>query len=822
MGEGANRVTMGSGAGTGGSFIWRFGEGVAALLAALYHEGGRAQMAGPDGEPHRAMPKRPRPATVAIPIGSGRRSVPLFLEGGAARISGWIEQEHEARTGFLLLPVMLALGILLYFAASSEPSLWAGGSLTVLLALGARVSRGTTRNTLIGLTFLAAGFTAATARTTLVTSPMLEKPGLYRISGFIEAIDPTSRRHRITLRVTAMEDSRGQSLPYRLRIGVPGAAQFVAGDSVSLRARLSPPSEPAMPGGYDFRRESFFRSIGGAGYAIGRVEALSVDTRPDISLRVNAAVDRWRNALTARIARAIGGEEGALAAALVTGKRGLISNETNDDLRGSGLYHIVSISGLHMVLAAGVMFWSLRAFLALFPSMALRYPIKKWAAVGAMLGATAYCVFSGSEVATERSLIMTLVMLGAILADRPALAMRNVAISALIVLAREPESLLGPSFQMSFAAVAALIAGHDLWRRYRPEKAPEENARGLLRPGILAQTMRVLLLAFGGIIATTVLASLATAPFSAYHFHRLNPYGLIGNALAIPLVSLVVMPSAVIGTLLVPFGLDGVVWSMMGEGMRGVLFVANKVSNLEGAAPPVPRAPPYLFALLVSALVVLVIFRSALRFLSIPILLLWLILLRSAPLPDLMIAADGRMALFRAESGKYTLLSPATPSTFTLQQWLPALGDPRLPADPSLKQGTKCDRDGCTGRTSAGYRIVLGLSPEAARLDCQRADILITARRFAPAACRDTVTLLAEETHRRYGAQRLILDGTRIAVRESSLDPERPRPWRRTPPAELVVIEEQTPVSQQTDSTQKSRRAEPPGLPDDEPALLPP
>lgn len=766
------------------------------------------------------MIRRQRSTILALPIRSGWRPFEPFGTL-AAKVSGWIDEERAARTGFLLLPVLFALGILLYFSARTEPALWAGASLAILSALSAVLWR-RPRPVLIGLAFLAAGFAAATWRTALVASPMLERAGLYRVSGFIEAVDATQRRHRITLRVTAIEDARGQAVPYRLRIGAPGAAQFSAGDHVAVRARLSPPSEPAMPGGYDFRRESFFRAIGGAGYTIGRIESQPTEIRPDFSLRFHAAVDRWRNALTERIARTIGSEEGALAAALVTGKRGLISNETNDDLRGSGLYHIVSISGLHMVMAAGVMFWSLRALLALFPSIALRYPIKKWAAAGAMLGATAYCVFSGSEVATERSLIMTLVMLGAILVDRPALAMRNVAISALIVLAREPESLLGPSFQMSYAAVAALIAGNALWRRYRPEREPMEGQGRFMQAGILARAIRVLLLAFGGILATTILASLATAPFSAYHFHRLNPYGLIGNALAIPLVSLVVMPCAVIGTLLVPFGLDGPIWAVMGEGMRGVLFVAARVASLDGAAPPVPRMPAYLFGLLVIALIVLVMLSSALRFLSIPILVLWVMLVRAAPLPDLMIAPDGRMALFRAESGRYALLSPGTPSSFTLQQWLPSIGDPRLPADPSLKKETQCDRFGCTGRTASGQRISLSLVPESVRQDCQRAGLIITPWRFPSEACSVNTTLIAEDTHRRYGAQRIMLEGARIIARETSLDPIHPRPWRRTPPSEPAASDAATSVTNPQISTGTSRRSEVPGLPEEEPGLLPP
>lgn len=735
-----------------------------------------------------------------------------------AQLARWIEQERELRTGFLLLPVAFALGILAYFAASAEPRLWAGPALLTLAGLLAVKLEGWARALAIGLALFAAGFTAGTIRTATIATPMLERAIPVSISGFVEQVDAGPRRHRLTLRLTHIADERA-GRPYRVRIGVPGRPTVEPGAHITVRTRLSPPSEPAMPGGYDFRRDSFFRAVGAVGYALGRIEVTAPRAAADITLTVNAFIDRARNAMTDRIAHTIGGEAGALSAALVTGKRGLISNETNDQLRASGLYHIVSISGLHMVLAAGVMFWTLRALLALSPALALRYPIKKWAAGGAMIGAAAYCIFSGSEVATERSLIMMLVMLGAILVDRPALALRNVALSALIVLAREPEALLGPSFQMSYAAVAALIAGNDLWRRYRPQ--PEPEPRGRFRPGLLERALRAMLLAFLGIVATTVLASLATAPFSAWHFHRLNPYGLIGNALAIPLVSLVVMPAAVIGTMLLPFGFDAMVWAVMGEGIRGVLFVAEKVAAIEGAAPPVARAPTDLFAILVVALLVLVIFRSPLRFLAAPLVILWAILLRTTPLPDLMLAPDGRMALFRAEDGRYALLSPASPSNFTLQQWLPALGDARQPADPTLKQATRCDKLGCTGTLADGKRIALSLTPEAVRLDCQRAHLVITPARVDPVLCGPNRLLIAWDDFERFGAQRITLADGRIAARETSLDPRAVRPWRKAPPTESPEAETAASTHEPpAPSLPRSRSTDRP-VPEEDPALSP-
>lgn len=693
-----------------------------------------------------------------------------------------LARESEYRTGFLWLPIAFGLGILLYFAAHDEPALWAGPALAALALVPSIRAHGLARMIALAVLFAALGFSAASLRTASVASPMLERDLMVEVKGFVETLDATPSRQRLTLRPTAVEGLDAARLPFRLRIGAPGRSGANPGDFVVLKARLAPPSEAAMPGGYDFRRESFFRGIGGVGYAIGAVKLEAPPGIAPLDLRINAAIDRWRNALTDRIALAIGGDAGALSAALVTGKRGLIPEGTNDDLRASGLYHIVSISGLHMVLAAGVLFWLVRALLAAIPAIALTHPIKKYAAVVAMIGASFYCVFSGSEVATERSLIMTLVMLGAILVDRPALAMRNLAISALIVLAREPESLLGPSFQMSFAAVASLIAGNQIWRDWRAGHPHVEH-------GPLGRGIRKLALAFLGIVATTLVATLATAPFSAFHFHRLNLYGLIGNSLAIPLVSLVVMPAAVTGTLLLPFGLDGIIWKLMGQGVAGVLIVAERVATIENAAFPVARMPGYSFALLVGALLTLVALRTRLRWASLGLFGLWGASVHAVALPDIVIDPTGRLALIRGEEGRFRVLAIGTASRFTLSQWLPALGDPRRPDDPTLRHKTRCDKEGCTARLHNGQQVALVARPAALREDCRRADIVITP--LAGIVACDRIKLLARAHFDRYGATRIFLPAparnSSAALSpspgewqlETGLDPATDRPWRR-------------------------------------------
>lgn len=735
------------------------------------------------------MPKsRTSPRAIAQTLRYySRLPVAEWLTLSRAYLAKAWDEEHTHRTGFLWLPVAFGLGILAYFAARQEPSLWAGPGLAALALIWSVKARGLLQGIVLALLFMALGFSAGTFRAALQHAPMLERQGIYEITGFIEQIDITANRHRLLMRPTVIEGVKPEALPFRIRVGAPGQGVMEPGAHIKLRARLGPPSEAAMPGGYDFRRDSFFRAIGAVGYALGTPQTEKSESMAPLGLRLNASIDHWRNMLTDRIARAIGGEAGALSAALITGKRGLISENTNDDLRASGLYHIVSISGLHMVLAAGVLFWLIRAMLAAMPGIALRYPIKKIAAIGGMAGATFYCIFSGSEVATERSLIMILVMLGAVVFDRPALAMRNLALSALIVLAREPESLLGPSFQMSFAAVAGLISANQVWRDWRATHAPaKEHA-------LVARWARTLIIAFLGIIATTLVASIATAPFSAWHFHRLNPYGVIGNALAIPLVSLVVMPAAVAGTLLVPFGLDWIIWLAMGEGVGGVLFVAERVAQIENAAFPVARASNLSFAILIAGMLFFACLRSKLRWFSLILLGLWAMSVRQSPLPDLLVDPTGKTALVMGESGRYRLLSVGSASTFTLAQWLPSLGDVRGPRDASLKEGVRCDTAGCTTRLRDGRIIALSLKRDSLRQDCQTADIIITPQ-SGISAC-DRAKRVLDRTHfERYGATRIVTHNATDWQMEATLSPDSQRPWRK--PSKAMPSSKLEPSSQ--------------------------
>lgn len=677
-----------------------------------------------------------------------------------------VETETARRTWFNWLPVAFGLGIAAYFMADREPLWWGPPAFMgafAALAIALR-RRPVAFMVMIALCMACAGMLAATLRTERVMAPAIERTMIAKLSGFVESVEERTRDMRIVVLVTGFGTTPSDQLPQRVRITVPKGA-LAAGEHISVTGRLMPPPEAARPGGYDFARDAFFRGLGAVGSGLGQIERSPAPGLAPLALRMNAAIDVARNAMTERIATLIGGQAGAVAAALVTGKRGLISEETNEILRGAGIYHIVSISGLHMVLAAGAIFWLARAALALVPAAALSWPVKKIAAVLAMLGATAYCIFSGSEVATERSLIMTLVMLGAILADRPALSMRNLAIAALIVLALEPDAMLGPSFQMSFGAVAALIAFAE-WQRLRPK--PES-----VEPGLVGRALRAVKFGFVGMFITSVLAALATAPFGAYHFQTYNPFGLLGNMLALPFVSLVVMPAAVAGALLYPLGLDAMAWWIMGLATEPVLAVSRFVSDFGGSTQVVPAYGVAAVGSLGFALILMTLLTTWLRALALLPLAAGVALAANPPRADIFIDREAAGVAARASDGRLAVMG--RPGSFVAEQWLKADGDGRKPDDASTREGSACDTGGCVISLPNGRTVAWSRDPLTVSEDCQRADLVVTPLRW-DGAC--AALMVDRRTLDRFGAISISATPAGLVAR-TGRNPDAPRAWSR-------------------------------------------
>lgn len=705
------------------------------------------------------------PAAVAALAGAMRdRSRLAALRQQAWRaLRGWLTEDIAERRLFLWTPVCFGAGVLLYFAADREPSLWAPLLACLVFALGARAALA--RDALaafrvcLALSLVFAGFAASVWRTHSVSAPFLKRMSVATTTAYVENVDDHRGGKRLLLRVVAIEGLDAADLPNRIRVTARNAEGLRAGATIRAKMRLLPPARPSEPGGYDFARAAYFQGIGAVGNVASRIEPAPDAAAPWVA-RVNAWIDRGRNDLTHRIASVIGGGDGAVAASLVTGKRGLIPEQATEDLRAAGVYHVVSISGLHMMLAAGMFLWTLRALLALFPAVALRYPIKKWAAGFAIFGVIAYDAFAGSEVATERSLVMILVILVAVLLDRPALSMRNLAIAALIILALEPEQTLAPGFQMSFAAVAAMIAAF--------ERRPGDLSRDGPPPPRLRSAVTATLL-------TTLVAGLATDPYATFHFHRISLYGVIGNALTLPLVEFLVMPAAVLGVAAGPFGLDAPVWTVMGWGVSGMMAVAHWVAGLSSATRQFPAFGGGALLLFTLALLWLTLWTTPLRWAGLGVAALGLALAASTPRPLAMADAQGKALAARNLSGGLDVLN-ARVNPFAVQQWLAADADPRGARDHALTGAGRCDALGCVATLPDGRAVALVLEKQALAEDCARAAIVITP---LPAAdlCKGPDLVLDAAHFRARGATQIFTDsagGWRlVTARREGYD----RPW---------------------------------------------
>ena len=415
--------------------------------------------------------------------------------------------------------------------------------------------------------------------------PLDKRIGQASIEGRVVAASALPSGIRLLLEDVAIRGRDERALPRRVRITVRASGATAApGDQVRVRAVLMPPPGPALPGAFDFQRKAFFDGLGAVGYAVGRIQLVEARSQSTIGDRVA----RLRQAISARVRASLPGSAGAIAATLMTGDRGAIAARDLAAMRDSGLAHLLAISGLHIGLIAAILFFTVRGLLALAPRVALNYPIKKWAAAAAMLGAFAYLLITGLTIPTQRAFLMTSIVLLAVILDRSVISMGLVAWAAAVVLLLSPESLLGPSFQMSFAAVVALIAAYEVCR------APMIDWLGGGGIG------RRVLLYFMGIGLTTLVAGLATTPFAIFHFNRFVAFGLAANLVAVPVMALWIMPWAMLAYVLMPFGLERLALVPMGTGIDLVLGVAHTVAAWPGAVwllPPMPTVGLVLVAL---------------------------------------------------------------------------------------------------------------------------------------------------------------------------------------------------------------------------------
>ena len=667
----------------------------------------------------------------------------------------------------LWLPVAFALGVGTYFALGFEPAPWSGalGLLGSLVALWCLRKRGAVLLLCFALASATAGFTAAQLRSALVSAPILEKSLKGRsVEGEVVQLEPRAKGRRVVLRSLVISGLAPEETPARVRISLAGehGADLRPGDRIALRAELRPPPGPVAPDAFDFGRRAYFQSLGGFGFAFGGPKLLARGGQNDWTLWLADL----RQAIAERIRARLPGESGAVAVALMIGQRGGISEAVLEDMRGAGLAHLLAISGLHMGLIAGWLFLFLRGLLALVPRFALYYPIKKWAAAVAVIGAFAYLGIAGAPIPTIRAFIMVATVLAAVMLDRRALSLRLVAWAAAIILAVLPESLVSVSFQLSFAAVVALIATYESLALRGRSWTAERNWP--TRTAVYV----------GSVALTSLIASLATAPFAAYHFNRIALYGILANLLAVPLTAFWIMPWALIAFLLMPFGLEGLALAPMGWGIDLLLFIAAKVAAWPGAFLPVKAMP--LAALLAFALggLWLCIWQRPWRYGGIAAFAVAVLLAGLAKPPDLWVSDDGRLFGIRGDDARLYLSSRRI-GRFEAEIWQRRAGlsaQASFPKEGAVLEGAlRCDPLGCL-YGKAGQRVAFLVDPRGLWEDCAEATVLISSEPVRRASCPEPAVLIDRFDLWRNGAYSLRLEAGEVAVK--SVREERgERPW---------------------------------------------
>ncbi|PWR25836.1 ComEC/Rec2 family competence protein [Zavarzinia aquatilis] len=593
---------------------------------------------------------------------------------------------------FLWLPVGIGAGIALYFALPVEPSPLASALPALVFGaayVGLRRHKGLAV-VLLALLALSLGFGAAKWRAERVgTSVLAQRLAPLELEARVHEMEARpGERPRAVLGDILGGDGHAP-LPRRIRVTFDPdmlAAPFPPGARIRFTGILLPPPGPVMPGAPDYGRNLWFDGIGAVGYATAAPQLLAGSA---------GGLDAWRQRAADGLVLAMPAPEGGIAAALMLGLRGAVPEAVEARWRAAGISHILSISGLHIGLAAGVILFSLRLLLAAVPFLSLRFPVKKWAAAAAILSAGAYMVVAGMDVPAQRSFIMTGIVLFAVLVDRLAITLRLVAIAAAIVLLIEPESLTAPGFGMSFASVTALVAAYEA---ARTRVASWRAGGGWLRRGLLA---------LGGILASSVIATLATAPFAIAHFGRLSVYGLAANLLAIPVTGFVIMPAAVATAVLAPLGLEAPALAVLGFGIRLVDDLAIAIEPLPGAAMAVPAMGQGALLLFVLGGLCLCLWRGGFRLSGLPLIAagfaLWLAGTMQTPL--LLIHGEGR-AVAAPVGGRLLALPPASPR-FVVEQWAERLG---LPAPDILPARDVCRRGICTLKLGTGGEVTVASS----------------------------------------------------------------------------------------------------------------
>lgn len=673
--------------------------------------------------------------------------------GGLSRLSGAVAGRAEAflaGAGFDRAPwlaVIFAGGILAWFALPG-PWQWAsvlGSALfTALLAIAMwrdRDDREHLRKALIASALVfAAGIAVIWLRSEMVGAEPIERPMIEQVQGYVlEREDqPADDRIRLTLAVRDAESGEGRKIRINIPLEevarvdaayaapAPGTSVLVEGAVVKLRVRLMPPASPMLPGSYDFARAAWFKGLSGTGSILGEIEVVE----PSYEARLLPGLQR---VLSGHVRSRVDGSAGTIAAAFASGDRGAITKADEDAMRDAGLTHLLSISGLHVSAVIAAAYLVALKLLALFPSLAVRVRLPVLAAGAGALAGIGYTLLTGAEVPTVRSCAAAMLVLIALAMGRDALSLRMVAVAAVFVLLLWPESVIGPSFQMSFSAVLAIVALHGS----APVKAflrPREE------PWWAHAGRRVAMLFLTGLVI-----EIALMPIVLFHFHRAGFYGAFANVIAIPLVTFVSMPLIAVALVFDLVGLGDPFWWLAEGSLNLLLGLAHFTASQPGAVKLMPQMSGLAIALFTLGGLWLALWSGRARLLGFVPAAIATVMLVTTPIPDVLIGREGRhvgITIEDADGSRNLLSLRDSRSSYSRDNLLELAGVTSAPIPLAEWDGARCSSEFCTivlERGGKEWVLLLArnrdlIEERALAAACEQADIVV-ADRYLPRSC---------------------------------------------------------------------------------------
>lgn len=670
----------------------------------------------------------------------------------------------EHSSWILWLPVAFALGIITYFNLAHEPS-FAYSALGTLFSLACCIAlrqRPGAYWLFLYLCFFCAGSMVAQARTIACHAPVLTKRiGPVALTAKIESVELTPTARRITLKPIAISGLSPNQTPRYIRLhNVPDLGVLRAGDTVSTRVILYPFQKPTVPGGYSFKRDAYFKQMGASGFALSPLTLVEAAQTHSLIQHI----EQLRHTITDQLFAYMPASEASIAAALLVGDQGAIRHHDFEIMRDSGLAHLLSVSGMHLTQVAFIIFFICRIVLASFPYLALHHPIKQWSALAAILGSLVYLILTDMPVPAVRAFMMTSLVLMAILLDRHATPLRSIAFTALAILCVRPEAVLSASFQMSFAAVIALVSCFEGISPYlSPPTAYLSLFRRILHP--------VLMLTISSLVA-----GMATAPFTLYHFHQLSTLGLVANMVAIPLSSFFIMPLALLSVIGMIIQLPALPFYLLHYSITLLLAWADIIAHLPYASIRIWSITGTSLALCSIGGLWLCLWQTRLRWLGMLALLAGMLVnIYPHPVPDLLIDEKGKIFAFR-NSKDQLVFFPKKPSAYIQEQWQAATKTHEVTdithaeKDPHFR----CDIIGCIVEKDE-KQIAINFQPCTLRYDCYHADAVVNlthSHLFCPKQAINSWQLWKYGTHS-------VEIGDSIVIRSAEARPtsRQIRPW---------------------------------------------